>query len=229
MASEYLKKLAREQPPQEPKRELTPAEKRRNWLDYHKWWLAAGALLVWIAASILWNALGIGRVKPDFIFAYVGDKALDGGIAAAFETKAAALALDKNGDGRVRVELRQYISPGSGDLETAFYYDYAVSVQLLADIEKKESAFFLTGDPAGLQRTHQILANADGSAPEDKDDSIEGKVYAWNDCPGLRGMELDPSAVSRLYLGRRFFLDEDGTGREAEEALWQALTKGEAR
>ena len=227
MASEYLRKIAREQPPPEPKREWTKAEKRRNWLDYHKGWLAAGAVLVWILGSILWNALGIGRVRPDYMFAYVGETALDEQAAAAFEAQAAKLGTDKNGDGKVAVELRQYVTPRTGDKETAIRYEYAASVQLLADLEKKESYFFLTADPAGLQKGYQILANADGSAPDSRDFGIEGKAYAWQDCPGLRNMDLDQAAWSHLYLGRRCFYGEAAGNRQAEDALWQTLMKGE--
>ena len=101
MASEYFLKLAREQAPPEPARELTPAEKRKNWWHYHWMWFVVGAVLLWIGGSMLWNMLGIGKTRPDFIFAYVGRGPLSEEAAAAAEARLTELASDVNGDGTV--------------------------------------------------------------------------------------------------------------------------------
>ena len=225
MASEYLLKKAREQAPPEPPRELTPAEKRKNWWHYHKWWFVGGAVLLWIVGSMLWNILGIGQTRPDHIFAYVGRDALDEALAAKLEEQLAALGTDVNGDGVVKVELRQYPMNRGGDAETAMYYNYATDTRLLADVTKGESYFFLTEDPKGIQRAYELFANADGSAPEEGDWDTEDKVFAWSACPVLSDLDLDQSALSDLYVGRRCFYGKDGVGREADDALWQAITK----
>ena len=44
MASEYLKKKYQDVKPDAPV-ELTPAEKRRNWWYYNKWYVCAAAAL----------------------------------------------------------------------------------------------------------------------------------------------------------------------------------------
>ena len=226
MASEYLLKKAREQAPAEAPRELTPAEKRKNWWHYHKWWVVAGVVLVWIVGSMLWNVLGIGKVKPDYIFAYVGTRALDEDLAAGLEERLAEFGEDVNSDGKVRVELRQYVMAQSTDNETAYYYQYAADTQLLADVTKGESYFFLTNDPEGVQRAYQLFANADGTPPDERDYEVADKVFAWADCPILTGLDVDQTALSGLYLGRRCFYGEAAEGHEAEDALWQRLIEG---
>ena len=79
MASEYLRKKYQDVKP-EIRRELTPAEKRKNWWYYYKWHVVIGAGLLAILGSIVWNALH--QIKPDYQIAYVGTYALLGRTAS---------------------------------------------------------------------------------------------------------------------------------------------------
>ena len=132
MASEYLKWKYRDVKPRE-KVELTPAEKRNNWWHYHKWHLLIGVVLAGICVNVVWHALGIGQVKPDYQFAYVGTDALPEDTAAALEAGLAAFGADENGDGQVVVSLRQY-SLYNSDPQTAM----GAQVQLMADLTEQE-------------------------------------------------------------------------------------------
>ncbi len=228
MASEYLRKLAQEQPPPEKPRELTPSEKRRNWLHYHKIWLIIGAVLLVSAGSILWNALEIGRTKPDYIFAWADTAAPDRATVRALEEGLARFGSDRNGDGRVAVELRLYTSTPSADAESAWYYGVASNTRLMADITRGESCFFLSRRPEVLQQAYCLLADGDGSRPAEGDFSVDGKVYAWTDCPALTGLAPDPDSMAGVFLGRRWFPD-GGVGREADDLLWKAITEGANR
>ena len=73
MASEYLKWKFRDVQPDPPPRELSKKEKILNFLDYYKWWLVAGAVGLVLLVNLIWTMLGIGKVRPDYIFAYVTD------------------------------------------------------------------------------------------------------------------------------------------------------------
>ena len=243
MASEYLKWKYRDVKPDEPPPELTGKEKLANWFYYHKWWVVLWAFLLFSAGGILWNALGIGRVRPDYVFAYVGNAALRSDCAAALERELAALGQDVNGDGKVVVELRQYVSNANQESsEESLMYGYASDVTLIADITNGDSYFFLLEDPAAFQRAYQALAGPDGSLPEDSDHSIDGRVFQWSDCPVLAGLELggfeeeylgqsltgdNQELLSRLYFGRRGFYDEKQAVKQgANEAFWGILTEG---
>lgn len=243
MASEYLKWKYRDVKPDEPPPERTRKEKAANWFYYHKWWIVLWAFLLFSAGGIVWNALGIGRVRPDYVFAYVGSAALPGDCVTALEGALAALGQDVNGDGKVVAELRQYVSNAAQESqEDALMYSYASDVTLIADITKGDSYFFLMEDPAGFQRAYQALAGPDGSLPEDGDHRIDGRAFQWSDCPVLAGLELggfeeeylDQSVagdsqelLSGLYFGRRGFYDErQAAKQDANEALWKLLTKG---
>lgn len=230
MASEYLKKKYQYIKPNEPSPPLTGKKWWANWFHYHKWWIVAGVVVLSIIGSMIWNALGIGQLKPDYIFAYIGGGELPEETAAALETELAALGEDVNGDGRVMVELRQYAMNRGGDIETALYYNYAADVVLVADITAAESYFFIVEDPAGIQTAYQIFAEADGAPPKDDDFEVDDKVFRWSGCPVLTGLAVNQESLENLYIGRRCFYDEkQGEGQEANDAFWTVITKGAQR
>ncbi len=224
MASEYLKWKYRDVKPDGPPPPRSRKEKIANWFYYYKWWIVAWAVLLYILVSIVCSALGIGQVKPDYRFAYVGSRELPEEFAASLEAQLATLGSDVNGDGEVTVELRRYVTGYDGDLETAMYYNYAADVTLVADISAGESYFFLAENPAELQKNYQIFAMPDGSAPGEDDESVEGKVIRWSDCPALAGLDIDQERLENLWVGRRCFYGE--ASHESDDALWSVITKG---
>lgn len=243
MASEYLKWKYRDVKPDEPPPELSGREKLANWFHYNKWWVVLWAFLLFSVGSILWNALGIGQIRSDYVFAYVGSAALPEDCAAALERELAALGQDVNGDGKVVVELRQYVSNANQEnAAEALMYGYASDVTLIADITNGDSYFFLMEDPAKFQRAYQALAGPDGSLPERDDPGIDGRVFQWSGCPVLAGLELggfeeeylgqsltgdNQELLSGLYFGRRGFYDGKQAAKQgANEALWKILTEG---
>lgn len=149
MASEYLKWKYRDVRPGE-KKELTAAERRRNWWYYRKWHVLAGAALALIGAQLVYHALT--QVHPDYQLAYVGFAPLSEEDAAAWEARLAALGTDANGDGKVVVQMASYLSSQEDAM-----YSYASSVKLMADLTAGESCFFLLEDPEGFQTGYAVL------------------------------------------------------------------------
>ncbi|MDE7243537.1 MAG: hypothetical protein K2O18_06115 [Oscillospiraceae bacterium] len=235
MASEYWKWKFRDVQPEE-KRELTPQEKRKNWWHYHKWHVAAGAVLLAIPCSIAWNALH--QIKPDYQIAYVGENALPDDAVTALETELAALGEDLNGDGRVVARVAQYASYSDVEPGTAA----AAEVRLMADVMECESYFFLLEDPEQFQKSYRSLCRLDGTLPEEGDYSAAGTYLAWGDCPVLAQMELgdfsyplmgetvtgsSSELLSRLYIARRGFWTEKSVPQlEGWAALWEKITEG---
>ena len=237
MASEYLKKKYKDVKP-DVKRELTPAEKRKNWWHYHKWHIAVGAVLAGIGINILCHALGVGQIRPDYQIAYVGENALPDDTAAAIEAGFAALGEDLNGDGSIVVQLVQYASTGGTDAEMAI----SAEVTLMADIMNRDSYFFLLEDPAEFQVKYRSLRRLDGSLPEEGDYSADGTYLAWGDCPALANVELggysyeaagktvtgsgDELAAGLSIARRGFWTGEACKYPEGCDALWDKLTEG---
>ena len=172
MASEYLKWKYRDVRPDQPV-ELTPKQKRANWWHYHKWYVLIGAALVLTAGYLLARALGFGAVKPDYQIAYVGSAALPEDAATALEDALARFGADCSGDGRVVVQLNQYVTGAKGD---DAMYAYASSTKLMADLESCDSYFFLLEDPESFQKNYQVLRCLDGSNPDDDDRALHPAV-----------------------------------------------------
>lgn len=188
MASEYLKWKYRDVKPEKAV-ELTKQQRRRNWWHYHKWHVLIGGVLILIAADWAWSALT--QVHPDYQIAYVGTAPLDQEDAAAWEARLSAQGSDCNGDGNVVVQLNQYLTVQEDTMYTA-----AANVKLLADLDARESYFFLLEDPEQFQADYEILE-------ED-----------W--FPVENG----------LYLARReFWEDRTAEHMEECDALWARLLK----
>lgn len=188
MASEYLKWKYRDVKPEKTV-ELTKQQRRRNWWYYHRWHVLIGGVLVLIAMDWAWSALI--QVHPDYQIAYVGAAPLDQEDAAAWEARLSALGSDCNGDGNVVVQLNQYLTVQEDTMYTA-----AANVKLLADLDARESYFFLLEDPEKFQADYEILQ-------ED-----------W--FPVENG----------LYLARReFWEDRTAEHMEKCDALWERLVE----
>ena len=149
MASEYLKWKYRDVKPEKAV-ELTKQQRRRNWWHYHKWHVLIGGVLVLIAMDWAWSALT--QVHPDYQIAYVGTAPLDQEDAAAWEARLSAQGSDCNGDGNVVVQLNQYLTVQEDTMYTA-----AANVKLLADLDARESYFFLLENPESFQSDYEVL------------------------------------------------------------------------
>lgn len=219
---------------------LSKAEKRKNWWYYYKWYVICGMILFGIACDLIGNALGLWQTSPDLQIAYVGETALPQNTITALENAFASMAGDFNGDGKVIVQINQYAKDSQSIDPDAVYYKTASEITLIGDISDCESYFFLMDNPENFQKEHQLLARPDGSCPDETDDSIDDKVLLWTDCPALSELELGSYSVnvlgqyidgnnqdllSGLYIGRRcFYTDARTDNTEQCNALWDTLT-----
>ncbi len=229
MASEYLKWKYRDVQPNVP-RKLMPEERRANWWHYHKWHVAAAAALLLVLGDLGLHAWNARRNAPDYQVAYVAEAPLPEQTVTALEEALSELAGGK-------VKLNQYLTGQKGD---AALYASASAVQLMADLESRESCLFLLDSPETFQTDYRVLRNLDGSLPEDGEE--KAFCLPWSDCPVLTALPLgtyseavlgrevtgDSQALfSGLYLARRGFWD-DRICKDPEgcDRLWEILTEG---
>ncbi len=182
MAGEYYRWLARNEKPIE-RKELTPAEKRRNWWDYHKWHVIIALVCAIFVGDLIYDMVSNARNKPDYMVAYVGQTALPDGVVEAVEAGLADLGRDVNGNGKVQVELLQYVlSEESTEnpilTENSAERNYAASLLLQTNIEMVESMIFLMEEPEMFQAAYPIFRET------------EPMYIHWGDCPALTALEL---------------------------------------
>ncbi len=212
MASyQYLRDIPPEDLMPDQPREYTPAEKRKNWWDYHWKTLVIGGFFVFLGIWMLSDMLRASPA-PDLTIAVVAPGSVPQETLDALETALTPLITDRNGDGQVLVEARSYNlhlsetaedmgyanEPFAGDSVQA-YDNMAAATQLSADYQNNESYLFLLYDPLGFQQYTQGLLYLDGTVPEEIStqdtaalEAIDwyNFVYRWTDCPVLAGLEL---------------------------------------
>lgn len=230
--------MEREYLSREPK-QYTRKEKIINWFDYNKWWVLIGIVAVILLITQITQMVDNHRNRSDIQFAYLSTSILDNETVEAFVTEMEKIAPDANGDGRVIVELNQYIYNGE-------IIDYAqnqnIEARLAGDLQLGKNFFLLSDNPEEFQRVYQFYAFLDGSMPNESDYSIDGKVIPLMDCPVVaetdfgtyvksnsRGsVTLDNNEIlGRLYLGRRCtYNDTTVKYQQTCFEFWDELTQG---
>lgn len=247
MAGEYYRWLARNEQPEE-KKEMTPAEKRRNWWDYHKWHVVIAIVCLLLVGDVISDAVRNSRNQPDYKIAYVGQTGLPDDTREALEEAFAQLGEDLNGNGKVQVELTEYLLyDGTGVENPALQEEsaergYNASMLLQLNVETVESMIFLLEEPEVFQANYPILTRVDGTRPDETPDSDVPLWYRWSDCPVLTDLELgtfeipvvDGMAVGDSQLAMQDIciacrgLWDDGSNDTIDGALrlWEILTEG---
>ena len=248
MAGEYYRYLARDVKPPE-KRELTPAEKRRNWWAYHKWHLAAALVCLVMLVSLISDMVRNSGNKPDYVIAYVGTTILPDDTRHALEEAFAGLGEDLNGNGKIQVEVTEYqlyseeddsVNPALQEEQAERGYNASLLLQL--NVETAESMIFLLEDPAAFQANYQILTRVDGTRPDETPDSQVPLWYTWSQCPVLTGLELgtfeipvvggtatgdSQLAMADICIACRGLWEDAGSDRtDGALRLWNILTEG---
>ena len=215
----------------------------KNWWYYHKWYVIRGILLTAIVIHLIGNAFGWFKKSPDIQIAYIGETELPEDTVGALKDAFTSLAGDYNRDGEILIQINQFVSgnPDVTDADTISYRQ-ASMITLMGDINDCESYFFLMENPDDIQREFQVLAMPDGSCPDETDISTEGKIFQWESCQLLSGIDLgsysttilgqtksgsNQELLSHLYLGRRCFYDERRSDYADEcSQLWNTLQGG---
>lgn len=247
MAGEYYRWLARNEQP-EAKKELTPAEKRRNWWDYHKWHLVIGAVCVLLLCSLISDMVHNSGNKPDYTIAYVGTTTLPDDTRRALEEAFAQVGEDLNGNGKVQVDLVEYLlyDDAAEEINPALQEEraeraYNASMLLQLNVETVESMIFLLEDPELFQANYHILTRVDGTKPGETPDSDQPLWYEWGSCPVLTAMDLgtfeipvvggtatgdSQLALAHICIARRGLWDDAPSDRtDGALRLWDILTE----
>lgn len=226
MASEYLKKLAKQQeniqPVYQPK---TKKEKWKNWWDYSKNYVLI-ALAALIVLGFMIRSTIINRAPdPDHQVAILGAYRLPEGTTDALAQALTVYGEDLNQDGQVLVKVVEY--PIFND-DPIYQMGMSAQVQLSVDFQDCMSIVFLMEDPERVQTSLEILAFPDGRIPEEEEITSSDIWYGWEDCPVLAELELGEyrEALSGLYVARRAMNTQEYAENAEGLAFWETLIQG---
>ena len=237
----------------ESKKEYTKQEKAANWWHYHKLYVGiaviAVVLVVWMVHDV------VTRVRPDYRVGYVGSSNLPTDTVTALENTLAAYCDDRNGDGKVVVELVQYNLDFDSESEnTDAYTQMADVTRLSADLSSEDGPYiFIMQDTDYAQQfaeTTGDLQYLDGTMPDtenvDENDNVivdwTKMVYRWTDCPALTGLDLgtytgltmvddlqgeNQDIMKNTYIGRRaYYTDKSSLLSYIFVDLWNMFCAG---
>ncbi len=223
----------------------TAKDKRANWWYYHKKHLFVGILVGAIVVSMVYSI--VSKVEPDYTIGMITSYSLPGAVQEELEQTLTAYADDRNGDGKVVVQVNSYVF-GS---ETADPQAVQASYARFAGDVTMGSCMIYFHDEAGFSALRGDLAGLfqynDGSPMPEEAKDFENAMRPWEDFAALKdfngqGSELvnwTPEIVqelcSRLRVSVRTTVDTNLEGDEKKMAyfedslaLYQRLLEGEA-
>ena len=210
----------------ESKKEYTKQEKAANWWYYHKLYVGiaviAVVLVVWMVHDV------VTRVRPDYRVGYVGSSNLPTDTVTALENTLAAYCDDRNGDGKVVVELVQYNLDFDSESEnTDAYTQMADVTRLSADLSSEDGPYiFIMQDTDYAQQfaeTTGDLQYLDGTMPDtenvDENDNVIRPAILWNDGRTIEENDYLNNVIGKDKLSS-YTANISFTGFTAAKILW---------
>lgn len=222
----------------------TAKDKRANWWFYHKKHLFVGILVGAVVISMIYSI--VSKVEPDYTIGMITSYNVPNAVLEELEKTLTPYANDRNGDGKVVVQISNYVLGGEvSDPQSvqAAYARFAGDVTLgscMIYFHDEEGFSALRGDFAGFFQYN------DGSPMPEEAKDFENAMRPWEDFAALKdftaqGSELTswtPEVVqelcSRLRVSVRTTAETNLEGNEKKMAyyedslaLYQRLMDGE--
>lgn len=222
----------------------TAKDKRANWWFYHKKHLFVGILVGAMVISMVYSI--VSKVEPDYTIGMITSYSLPSAVLEELEKTLAPYADDRNGDGKVVVQVSEYVfGSDTADPQAlqAAYARFAGDVTMgscMIYIHDEGGFSALKGDLAGLFQYNDGTPMPEGAKDYDK------AMRSWSEFEALKdftaqGSELanwTPEVIQtlcgRLRLSMRTAVGTNIEGNEKKmayyedsAALYQRLLKGE--
>lgn len=211
----------------------TPRDKRKNWWFYHKNHLILGIVGAAILGSIVWSI--VSKVEPDYTVGMITSYNVPAQVLESLEGHLAQYADDRNGDGRVVVQVNSYVFGSAASAEDvqatqAAYARFAGDATLASCILyiHDDMGFKSLGD--SFQGFFQYN---DGSPMPDDAWDYENAMRPWEEIPGLAEFSAQGSGISnwtpevvqelcsRLRLSVRTTVDSNIEGDKKKMAYYE--------
>lgn len=125
---------------------VTPKQKRQNWWFYHKTHLIVSIIALVIVGSIVYSV--VTRVDPDYTVALMTSYTMPDSGRTELERCLTQYADDRNGDGKIKVTVVNYVFSDSSSTSTDAQQQQAAWVKFTADCTTNESMIFLHDEAA---------------------------------------------------------------------------------
>lgn len=176
----------------------TKKSKWDNFWFYHKWHVIIAVIVVAIAVAFIHDM--VSKVNPDYQIALMTQKAYPAEITDALQTEIAKYGKDLNGDGKVVVQINNYvIAQGSDTNKVDANQQMASVTRLTADISSGQSMIFLCDDAnfKNQEKSNSLFSYLDGAAPKAGATDYDKMRVSWDQCNKLTNLKINVQGLSQ--------------------------------
>lgn len=201
----------------------TKKAKWENFWYYHKLHVVIAVFVILLAGLLIHDIAT--KVEPDYQIALITQQSYPQEMTDALQNEIAKYGKDLNSDGKVIVQLSNYViaddtSSGNVDmnLQAAGY------TRLSADLSTGGSMIFITDDASfkKQQNTTQMFAYLNGSTPKDGAVDFENMRIGLKDCKKLTN---STNGMEGLSLSIRVYQDTKSQEKNDKETYYAASKK----
>lgn len=208
----------------------TLKDKGKNWWYYHKRHLIVGIIAALLVGNLIWSL--VSQVEPDYTIALLTSYTMPENGKQQLEECIAQYADDRNGDGKVTVEVSNYIFSESVDYQV----QQASMVRFVGECSTNEAMIFLH-DEAAFQSVENIFEGFfqynDGEPMPDEARDYENAMVFWDSLQGFSNFvpqtaeddtydsEVLSELYSRLRVSRRTAEGSSIEKKEKDMAYYQ--------
>lgn len=205
----------------------TPKKRRTTWINRNKQYMLGLLAVALVVGSLLYTT--VLQSGPDYIVGLVTSYSMPEAGRRQLEEQLAVYADDRNGDGRVRVQLQAFaFVPGTTDQAQRADAQQDLEVALLTN----ECMIFLH-DAASFEEVADeldgILQYTDGAPMPAGAKDFENATTPWGSCAALTAFEPDPDRLNlwdpQIFLG---LCEKLGVSLRAPTAAMQADSEVQA-
>lgn len=210
-------------PEAEKKIEKQSETKKSKWVNfwyYHKWHVIIGVVVCLIIAGFAKDMLS--KVEPDYQIALMTQDTYPSDVLESLQNQIAKYGKDLNGDGKVVIQINNYVVKHGDDAKKADYnQQMAGVVKYTSDLQNIDSVIFITDDKSFLNEP-SIFSYLDGTKPKENAKDYEKMKIAWEKCkilPKLNPQSANYSSsdiqklMSKLSVSLRIY-DQKGNQKD---------------
>lgn len=163
----------------------TKKQKRENFWFYHKWHVIVSICCVILVGLFIFDMLN--QEEPDYEIAILTQVATFDEDRAKIKAAVESVGEDLNGDGKVLVNVNEYLISGSEQ-------DMAYIARLTNDLSTYQSIIYIVDDnniTTYQQQNPGLFAYADGTTPPEDATNFDNIGVKWKDCSFLFSIDMN--------------------------------------
>lgn len=175
----------------------TPKKKWDNFWFYHKIHVIIAIVLIALVAFFIRDM--VTKVNPDYEIGMITQATYPSDMTDSLEKQLEKYADDRNGDGKVTVQINQYVlAAGTEPDPSMAQMQQASFVKLSADLSSGTSVIFITDQPSleYQQKNTQIFSYLDGTTPKEGAKDYDKMRVGFPSCKNLAPLKYDMTLAS---------------------------------